>query len=370
MRYTQIFSICVFLFCGACVDRIAFDIDEPSVYPVTIDGFISDQPGPYTIELTRSFDIESKTSFKTQVSAKRVEILDDQGFKEVLTQIKQGVYQTDPAGIQGKVGRSYRVRIELLDGKIYESIPETLQASGDIESVYFDYNESKDSNGANTYGFDVLFDSNAGGNDAYYFLWKFVGTFQAETNPELYEETCGESRCPKPRPCSGYIVGSTGSLEQVSECECCTCWYNIQNDVPIVSDNQFVEGGEFKSVKAGYVPINQWTFMHKVHAEVQQRSLSRRAFDFWRAIKDQKEATTSLFQPISGKIKGNFVQISGEALPMEGLFYATSIISKSIYITRNDVPNQSVIPTQDLPFKESCLFLFPNSTTEKPASWE
>lgn len=370
MRHNYILSIFVFLLCWACVDRITFDTDESVVFPIVVDGFISDQPGPYTIELTKAFDIESKTSFKTQISAKRVEIFDDQGYSEVLTQIRTGVYQTDPAGIRGEIGRSYKLRIELLDGRVYESIPDQLVESGNIESVYFNFNISKDANGANTYGFDVFFDSNSGDQKGYYFLWKFIGTFQAETNPELWVETCGQGKCPRPRPCSGYIVGTDGQLVQVSECECCTCWYDIQNDVPIVSDDQFVEGGQFKSVKAGYVPLNKWTFLHKVHAQVQQRSLSRNAFDFWRAVKAQKEATTSIFQPVSGKIKGNFTQISGQQTPMEGLFYATSITRKSVYITREDVPNQALIPPQDLPFRDNCQLLFPNSTLEKPSYWE
>ncbi len=370
MRYNTIPWIVSFILFGACVDRISFDVGQSSIFPVVIDGYISDQPGPYTIEITKAFDIESKTSFKTPISVKRLEIFDDLGYSEVLTQIRQGLYQTDPSGIQGTVGRAYTLRVELLDGRVYESTPDTLVNSGVVDSVYYNFKTSTSEKGATSYGFDVFFDSNSGNKDAYYFLWKFIATFQVETNPELFQDICGQSRCPKPRLCSGFIVNNQGQLEQVEDCECCTCWSDILNDIPIVSNDEFVENGQFKSVKAGYVPVNKWTFLNKVHAQVQQRSLSRQAFSFWKAVKAQKEATSSIFQPVSGKIKSNFIQISGQQSSIEGLFYATSIVSKSVYITRDDVPNQSYIPPQDLPFRESCLNLFPNSTTQKPAYWE
>ena len=118
-----------------------------------------------------------------------------------------------------------------------------------------------------------------------------------------------------------------------------------------------------------YVPLTTWTLMYKVHAQVNQMSLSRQAFAFWKGVKAQKGATASLFQPVTGKIPGNFVQISGEQAPMEGLFFATSIASKAVFINRSDVPNQSLIPGVDLPFADNCLNLFPNSTVSKPSYW-
>jgi hypothetical protein len=136
-----------------------------------------------------------------------------------------------------------------------------------------------------------------------------------------------------------------------------------------VSSNQLVESGQFKAVKAIYLPLDEWTFMYKVYAQVNQMSLSRQAFDFWKGVKAQKTATTSLFQPVTGKIPSNFVQISGVQASIEGLFYATSIASNAVYITREDVPTPSIIPTVELPFADNCLNLFPNSTTVKPSFW-
>jgi len=355
---------------AACVDRIDIDTDITGGFPIAVEGFITDEPGPYRVELSKSFDMESKESMKTPISAKKVTILDDSGFSEDLVEISQGSYQTSFNGIRGEVGKAYKVRVQLLDGRVYESVLDTLKSYGALDNVYHEYVEEMNTEGIMNYGFNVNFDANAGNESSYRFLWKFKGTFQVDTNPELYEVSCGESKCPSPRPCSSYVVGTDGRLEYVKECECCTCWVDFFNDIPVVSDNQFTSGGKFMNITSAYVPITQWTFMYKVHAEVQQYTLSRQAFNFWKALVAQKRANESLFQPITGKVPGNFVQISGEPGPIEGLFYASSVKKKAIFITRRDVPNESVIPPQDLPYKESCMKLFPYSTTEKPAYWD
>jgi hypothetical protein len=98
--------------------------------------------------------------------------------------------------------------------------------------------------------------------------------------------------------------------------------------------------------------------------------LSRSAFDFWKAVKDQKTAINSLFQPVTGKIKTNFVQVSGPPAGIDGLFFAAGIASKGIFIDRDDVRQGVPIPDPGVPFAESCLKLFPYSTTEKPEFWE
>jgi hypothetical protein len=367
----KICSLILMLSTVACVDRIDIDTDIGENFPIAVEGFITDEPGPYKVELSKSFDMESKESMKAPISAKKVSILDDQGYSEDLVEISLGIYQTNPNGIRGEVGRAYKVRIQLLDGRIYESLPDTLKAYGSMDSVYHEFIQEKNTQGLTNYGFNVYFDANAGSQSAYNFLWKFKGTFQVDTNPELHKVPCGgEARCPSPRPCSSYVVGLDGNLEYVKPCECCTCWVDFFNDMPVISDNQFIDGGKFKKINATHIPVTQWTFMYKVHAEVKQYTLSNRAFNFWKAVVAQKTATTSLFQPVTGKVVGNIIQISGEPGAIEGLFYASSVSSKSVFITRQDVPDEGMIPAQDLPYEESCTKLFPYSTTEKPLYWD
>ena len=139
---------------------------------------------------------------------------------------------------------------------------------------------------------------------------------------------------------------------------------------PLISDDLFVEQGKFSTQTAMHIPLEAWTFQHRVYAKVTQFTLSRQAFDFWKAVKDQKTAINSLFQPVTGKIKTNFVQVSGPPVGVEGLFYAAGVASKAMFIDRDDVRSMVPIPEPGVPFEDSCLKLFPYATTQKPEFWE
>jgi len=144
------------------------------------------------------------------------------------------------------------------------------------------------------------------------------------------------------------------------------------NPTPILSDDQVATGGHVTHVKARTIPLNPWTLGNKIRLEVSQMSLTPRTFRFWKAIRDQKKATGNLFQPVSGKIPSNFIQVSGNAIPIEGLFFATSMSQKVKYLDRFQLPpNLTSAVTMDEPmFTNDCRLLFPNSTNNKPGFWQ
>lgn len=362
MRFS--FSIFSFLLIIACVERINIEKVEAFESQMVVDGFISDDPGPYFVKLFRSSKIDDNLKKTLPFSAKTVTLLDNLGNSEVLEETNQGMYQTKATGIRGVIGRVYTLRIENRDGNTYESTPELMRQSGSVDSIYYEFESYKPQDAPTQNGFRVYMDSK-GTPEGNYFRWKFNGTYRVETSPELRQTICGQSPCPYPPPCSGYI--SNGGLVKVGNCECCVCWVRQVEDAPIVSDNQFVEGGKFKRVEVGYVPINAFTFLDKYKIEVEQLSLSQVAFDFWSVIKAQKEGATSLFQPAFGQAKTNIIAVNGgpEAY---GIFYASAKAKKTIVINREDVPVK--IPLQDLPIPEACDQVFDLASTIKPFDWD
>ncbi len=382
-------SLFVFLVLAACVDRVQIDISQGLVFPIVIDGRITNEPGPYTISISKAFDIDSKYNLKAPVSVRTVTLSDNAGASEDLKEVQKGQYQTASNGMRGQEGHVYKLRIELLDGGVYESSPDTLNASGKIDALYHSF-KSDVSAGKEKYGFDILFDASSGDHKSGRFLWKFIGTFQSDTNPELACEDpglstcapCGEKACDECNYCnykpicsgirniSQYIQLNRANFLQYSPCECCTCWYNFFNSTPILSQDQSLNDGNYIGVKANYIPLDPWVFQHKVHVELVQESLSLQALNFYKAIKSQKEAVNSLFQPVTGKIPSNFILIKPTQTPLSGIFVATGVVRKTLFITRGDVHPETLIPSNALPWVDSCLKLFPNGTTTKPAFWE
>lgn len=382
------YSIASILILSACVDRVQFDIDLPQTLPVSVSGHITNQPGPYKVYLNSSFDIESKSNPKKPVSAKHVNLLDELGNNEELGEVETGVYQT--TSTQGRVGGVYKIRIEFEDDRVYESIPDTLQTPGAIDSLYFEFTSIANYSGKTNYGFDVYVNSHGNGGNDIRYMWRMTGTFKSITRPEntlypkggCYPIAEDFGKCNYVPLCTGLRNiaprNSGPNYERIAPCECCTCWYQLFNNSPILSDALFTANKKYNRVSMYRIPLNQWIFMFKIHTEISQLTLTKNTFHFFKSIRDQKEAVGSLFQPITGKIPNNFNQVSGTSSPINGIFYAAGMASKSIYITPNDVPGQIPVPTVDFTPRGSgpgfgwisCLELFPNATTTKPIFWE
>jgi len=381
-------AICLILIASSCVDRIIFDVDLPQELPLAVSGYISNQPGPYQVYLSSSFDTQSNVNLKNPISAKQVVLFDELGNSEELMEIGKGIYQTSET--QGRVGGIYTLKIELVDGRIYESLPDTLLAPGQIDSLYYVFTADQDFAGVTSYGFDISINAQGNEENDLRYMWSMTGTFKAETQPwrtipgmgSCYPIPELSNRCNFIPLCTGLRNVSlpyfTPAYERVSDCECCTCWYQVFTSSPILSDDFFTAVPDYAELPIYRVPLDEWIFMFKIHVQVSQKTLTERSFRFFGSIRDQKEAIGSLFQPISGKIPGAFVQIAGTPTPISGLFYAAGISSRSMYITPYDVPGSIPVPIVNYEPRNggpgqgwvSCLELFPNATNVKPTFWE
>jgi hypothetical protein len=384
VKVTRPLSFVSIIILSSCVDRISYSVTSPLNLPVAVYGYISNKPGPYQVNINSSVDPESTASPRVAVSARHVNLLDDLGNNEELHEVSTGIYKTSPTGIQGRIGGVYKLRVELLNGNIFESTPDTLLSPGTIDTLYYNFNERVDFSGQTSYGFDVKVNAHANEQRGARYMWNFAGTFKAITHPELlstaragcYPDPERHGLCNFLPLCTGLRLTDSG-YQRVGPCTCCTCWYQIFNNAPILSDEIYNSSGIYNGVPIYRIRLNEWIFMFKVHAEVIQSTLTTNSFRFFKSIRDQKVALGSLFQPITGKIPGNFIQVAGTPASINGIFYATGTSNKNSYITPDDVPHSIPVPQVDFSPQIngggigwlSCLELFPNATNVKPDFW-
>lgn len=367
----------LFLFTNACVDRLELQKVDSGQDIVVVDGVITDQPGPYTIKLFHASSIDDILNFSQPVLAQKVTILDDLGNSEVLQSRGGGIFETAPNGIRGEVGRKYHIKIELQDGTLVESIPDEMKSVENIDSIYFEWQSLLPISGPTVNGFRIFMDTKGVEGKENYLRWKFTGTYMVNSFPELNHALCNCCEMkgpPKPFPCSG--VEWTGFfLKTINPCSCCFCWVTDFETKPRLSDNQIITGGSFKKIEMGFVPFDQFTFSHnKYMVKIEQMSLSREAFDFWKVIKDQKEGINSLFQPAFGRIKTNIFSSTHDRM-VSGIFYASAVKKKIIFITGEDapisVPEFDIVPPEtNCALWRPCNAIFPNSSTTPPPEWK
>jgi hypothetical protein len=136
-------------------------------------------------------------------------------------------------------------------------------------------------------------------------------------------------------------------------------------EIPVLLDDQLVAGNQFNNLKMAEVPISRITFSEKFLVHVEQMSLSKQAYDFFRSLRDQKQNAEGLFQTPAGALGGNIKSLNNDNTVI-GLFYATSITSKSIFLDQSDLPYP--VPPME-PIADDCRTRY-NATNEKPEIWE
>jgi hypothetical protein len=361
----------IFIAMSACVERIEFNTPAAQLLTV-VEGMISDSPGPYTIKVSTGLSLDAESLVGTPVKNMKIKLYDDLGNTEDFIEDSPGTYKTKGI-IQGEVGHAYHVLLETPDGKIFESEPDIMNPSGELEKVKFEFEartKLEKFGESNIDAFKIYVDGKLAPGDENYVRWRFTGTYRIANNPELnYTWNPPYTPYKDPWPCSGYILvpgpeGSGGLLEKIGDCTCCICWINQYESIPQLSDAQLLNENQFRNVRVGEVPVNNITFFEKYLVEVEQMSLSRKAFDFFKLVRSQKEGASNLFQPPSGEIKGNIKSVNSSE-PVIGLFWATSIKKKSIFIYPSDVPY--LIPPKDI--DTSPCTSYTNSTTIKPELW-
>lgn len=349
LRVVSFMGLFLFVMSAACVDRLNFDVGDVKDYALVVEGYVTNDPGPYEVRVSTTYDVDSTVVKRTGPPIKRLVLSDDAGNFEELKG-DTGIYRTSETGIQGTIGRAYKLTIELADGRIYESIPDTMKPTGVVEAIDEEIVQYKDAAGVTNHGFDVFFDASPGASTDFRFMWKVDMTYRIQTQPWDVLGKCpfgNSNNCLAPLDCSGYIV-VMNQLVYLKPCTCCDCWISVEQDAPIVSDYGLMNKGTVKHLYAGRLPITWFTMNYGTHVVVEQYSLSQQAYEFWRKVRIQQDALNSLSQPVNGKIPGNWVQTAGNEKPVMGLFYASAVNRKSIHLGFANLPDSSIVPPSKL----------------------
>ncbi|OON70551.1 DUF4249 domain-containing protein [Hymenobacter sp. CRA2] len=104
---------------SSCTDVVPVDLPEPEPQ-LAVEGNITDQPGPYTIRLTKTGAYFTEQELPA-VRGAELTLTDNEGTTETLRETAPGVYQT--SRIQGKIGNQYTLTIKT-EGEEYRAATE------------------------------------------------------------------------------------------------------------------------------------------------------------------------------------------------------------------------------------------------------
>lgn len=348
-----------------CIDR--YEIPETIVIPrLVVDGMITNQPGPYRVDLYTAYDVNTFVNKPHPVEKATVRISDDKGNAETLAEISPGVYMTSIDGLKGIVGRSYQLSIKV-GADEYISEPQLLTDAGQLLDLRYEFDQfalsTDDGVAAPAVNFYV--DAQGTPGEQNYFRWRWSSVYETINNPELKTRFAGKPpiEIPIPPPCSGYKASGLNIVKS-DICTCCNCWVYEAGKQAIVSKNSSVQEDRFTNVRVASVAMDERKFDVRYYFKLDQLSVSEEVYNFWKLVEAQQVGEGSLFQPNAVRVQGNIRSTTNPNEQVIGVFSVSSVVSREVFIDRKEVP----FPLEVEIVPESCL-LRPGATTTKPLFW-
>ena len=364
LNFPTFFSF-LFLLTG-CINPIELPIRDAD-RALVVEGFVTNEPGPYTVRLSRSADFEGVSFGSGGIidpeSDAQVVLRDEDGFLVPFNEVRNGYYQTPP-DFQAEIGKTYSLLIITLDGEEFLSAPVTIPQGADIDNIVTRF-ERKVSNsefdfttGVNVF---VEFQDDPDENN-FYLSYTSNGVFPWTAHPELAS-------------INPYFPCPTG---QTVECfryerdyfqpafvDATRCYVPEARPFDFILNTDLLQNGSEITTLAAFIEDDGKRFEFSYRVRINFMTISAEAFGFYNRLASQLSIEGDIFDPPPAEILSNIINIGetrGEAIGFFGAYYASS---EQIYIERDFLD----IKQDKVQWAGECINL-DSSTVVRPLDWE
>jgi hypothetical protein len=303
MKYTlQILLLFILFILGSCISQFIPQTSEDKQLLV-VEGMITDQPGPYTIKLSRSLPLGAKSN-ATPVKGCTVSLSDDIGNTYFLAETTAGIYLTDSSQFQGSIGRFYTLHINInssANNHTYESTPIELKPVPPIDSVY--YEKVTIQAGTNTSsaeeGCQVYLNTQDPSSQCKYYRWEFTETW--------------EFILP-------YAVPNK------------TCWVSANSNMINIKNTSSISEDKIVRYPLNFVSNQTDRLKVKYSILVNQYSLNEDEYQYWDKLQNMSQQVGSLYDIIPSSVSSNVYCLDNPNEKVLGYFSVSSMSSKRIFI--------------------------------------
>jgi hypothetical protein len=365
----------------SCIDPISIQVRDASG-DLVVEAWLYDREGESYVKLSNTAAIGSNPNVPRPVSNAVVELFDQQNTVITFEEQSPGNYKPSNPLYKAEVGLAYVLRIVTDDNTVFESDAEVMQASYDGSTLRVTYAPREFINASGNVSFEILVDflvdiAKPPGSNVYYnYSWE--GTYTAISPFQNRWEECPTDGLPD-------------DYEPDFEFDFCYITEKSSQSINILSTEGF-EGDVFRGHKLVSLNPNK-RFLFRYSMLAKQYSLSRRAYNYLKAISDQSDNVGSLFDPPPSIIPGNIRSISNNDKKVFGYFFVSSVNEFRDFFGNTFIPVPLVhYETCDCyPEEAECIIgegselfedetepvmpyccdcrLIPNSTTIRPDFW-
>lgn len=182
-KYISILIATILL--ASCEKVIDIDLNTSSPQ-IVIEGNISDEPGPYTVKLSKTVNFNDVNTYPP-VTGAIVIVSDNTGVIDTLSETVSGLYQTH--SITGTPGNTYTLKV-IAEGKQYKAVS-TMPYKINLDGIQFNpYSEPGESE--KTLAVVPLYLDPAGFGDCYRFFFSSNG--KADKTYQVSNDNIGNGR--------------------------------------------------------------------------------------------------------------------------------------------------------------------------------
>jgi hypothetical protein len=330
-----IYLILLIVLVGSCITPITDFTQVSSTSFLTVDASLTDQVGQQRVKLYSSSDKITGSYFLPIVKAK-VYIVDEKGIREDFPEsATKGTYLSS-AKFAGRVGGTYTLNIETIDGKKYQSQAETMKPVPEIENLItrFEVQDNYAKGDPRRGGFNIYvdFQDPATSGDNYQWYWKhyeriyICETCQGGATYDFKTNTCVSPRVPTEQTLNYRCDGN--------------CWdITFSTELNIFSDS-YLNGQRITGKQVARVPFDG---VSSYYLQFEQRGITRNSYNYYQGLNAQIQNNGTLFDvPAETKFSFNIKSTTNSSEKILGIFDVYSVRKRIFYIDRTQVPKDEV----------------------------
>lgn len=347
----RVFYIILVFVCFTSVNGCIEPLDiktTTAVEVLVVEGTIDTGGNQHRITLERSAKYgDIFEGFSNRIPGATVWVRDEGGNQFFFDELSEGSYVSGE-NFFAEAGNTYTLNITLSNGERYVSLPETIPSSPEIQELQaINVTQPSADDILFNSGFEIYstFQDQADTQD--FYQWNVQGEYRIVARPDLYVQP-GEVPVAAPKDC----------------CEVCWVTENVlDTEIRIAKDN--LTNGNLTTQLAAYIPDDGRRFNQEYMVVIEQKSLTREAFQFFNLLKNQLSIDGDIFDPPPATIRGNIINLDNPDEDVIGYFAASDLKRDTIFIFNNEI----IHPQAEVVLKDDCRVL-PGSTTTKPDYWE
>lgn len=298
---------------------------------LVVDGMITTDPGPYTIKLSRTSEV-NKPDYDPLTGCE-VRIEERTGEIEVLSEAEPGVYKTSRDGIQGEVGKSYKLSIITPEGKEYASEFIEMKPKVEIGSIRAELQLKESQNYPRPLGGYQFYVTTMPASEEANILWKLEETYEYTSQFKI-----------------DYIYRGMGIEEFQNSDTLYRCWKTQKINEFFVSSTRSLTGTQITNKPLHFVNSSTKRLQVRYSLLVKQYNLNNEAYNYWSDLREQIASDDFLFASQPYQMLGNVRNVDNDEEAVLGYFTVGSVTTKRAFFDKPDIEffYDKCVPNPDL----------------------